>query len=105
MILQLVLLLGCLTHLPKLNSFPWTAFLFKGFENGIVQEFSTSDYMCEGSISHFVSFLIKEDSLETLIVIFENVSPKFFFFFFTEYEEFRNFSFDSKFSIFTDSHS
>ena len=30
---------------------------------------------------HFASFLIKEDSLETLIVIFENVSPKFFFFY------------------------
>ena len=33
----------------------------------------------ECSISLFASFLEKENSLETLIVIFENVSPKGFF--------------------------
>ena len=57
----------------------------------------------ECSISLFASFLEKENSLETLIVIFENVSPKGFFL--TEHEEFRNFSFDNEFSIFTDSRS
>ena len=48
------------------------------------------------SISLFAGFLEKETSLETLIVIFEKVSPKGFFL--TEYEEFRNFRFDRKFS-------
>ena len=57
----------------------------------------------ECSISLFASFLEKENSLETLIVIFENVSPKGFFL--TEYGGFRNFRFDGKFSIFTHSRS
>ena len=57
--------------------------------------------MAWGSISLFAGFLEKENSLETLIVIFENVSPKGFFL--TEYGGFRNFRFDGKFSIFTDS--
>ena len=35
--------------------------------------------MAWGSISLFVGFLKKENCLETLIVIFENVSPKGFF--------------------------
>ena len=35
--------------------------------------------MAWGSISLFAGFLEKENSLETLIVIFENVSPKGFF--------------------------
>ena len=35
--------------------------------------------MAWGSISLFAGFLEKENSLETLIVIFENVSPKTFF--------------------------
>ena len=57
--------------------------------------------MAWGSISLFAGFLEKENSLETLIVIFDfrdfhqRVSL-------TEYEEFRNFRFDGKFSIFTD---
>ena len=45
-------------------------------------------YMAWGSISLFAGFLEKQNSLETLIVIFEKVSP-----------EFRNFRFDGKFSI------
>ena len=45
--------------------------------------------MAWGSFSLFAGFLEKENSLGTLIVIFENVSPKGFFL--TEYEEFRNF--------------
>ena len=45
--------------------------------------------MAWGSISLFAGFLEKENSLRTLIVIFENVSLKGFFV--TEYEEFRNF--------------
>ena len=40
---------------------------------------STGDYMAWGSISLFAGFLEKENSLETLIVIFENVSSKGFF--------------------------
>ena len=47
--------------------------------------------MAGGSISLFAGFLEKENSLETFIVIFGNVSPKGFFL--TEYEEFRNFPF------------
>ena len=39
----------------------------------------TGDDMAWGSISLFAGFLEKENSLETLIVIFENVSPKGFF--------------------------
>ena len=35
--------------------------------------------MAWGSVSVFAGFLEKENSLETLIVIFENVSPKAFF--------------------------
>ena len=58
--------------------------------------------MAWGSISLFAGFLSKEISLETLIVIFEKVSLKDFL---TEYEGFRNFRFDGKFSKFTDSRS
>ena len=61
-----------------MNLFPWTAFLPEGFENGIIQRFLTGDYMAWGSISLFAGFLEKENSLETLIVIFEKVSPKGF---------------------------
>ena len=86
-----------------MNLFPWTVFLPEGFENGIIQRFLTGDYMAWGSISLFAGFLEKENFLETLIVIFEKVSPKGFFL--TENEEFRNFRFDAKFSIFTDSRS
>ena len=70
----------------------------EGFENGIIQTFLTGYYMAWGSISLFAGFLEKENSLETLIVIFEKVSPKRFFL--TEYEEFRNLCSDCKFSIF-----
>ena len=48
-----------------MNLFPRTAFLAEGFENGIIQKVSLSG-----------GFLENENSLETLIVIFENVSPK-----------------------------
>ena len=66
-------------YLPaKMNLFPWTVFLSKGFENGINQRFLTGDYMVWGSISLFAGFLEEENSLETLIVIFEKVSPKGF---------------------------
>ena len=53
--------------------------------------------MAWGSISLFAGFLEKENSLETLIVIFENASPKGFFLIVCE--EFRNFRFDGNFSI------
>ena len=68
----------CLTYLPKMNLFPWTVFLPDGFENGIIQRFLTGDYMAWGSISLFARFLEKENPLETLIVIYEKVSPKGF---------------------------
>ena len=45
--------------------------------------------MAWGSISLLAGFLEKENSLETLIQIFENVSPKGFLL--TEYEGLRNF--------------
>ena len=73
---QIVLYLEYLTYLPKMNLFPGTAFLPEGFENGIIQMFWTGDCMAWGSISLFASFLEKENSLETLMVNFENVSPK-----------------------------
>ena len=58
--------------------------------------------MTWGSISLFggsvsKTFLEKENPMETLIVISEKG------FFLTENEVFRNFSFEGKFSIFTDS--
>ena len=59
-----------------MNLFPSTAFLSEGFENGKIQRFYTSDYMTWGSISLFGGFLEKENPVETLIVIFENVSSK-----------------------------
>ena len=95
--------MGCLIYLPKMNLSPWTVFLPEGFENGVVQRFLSCDYMAWSSISLFAGFLQKENCLETLIVIFEKVSPKGFFV--TEYEEFWNFRFDGKFSIFTDNRS
>ena len=52
-----------------------------------------------GQHFNFCRFLEKEK----ILVILENVSPKGFFL--TEYKEFRNFRFDGKFSIFTDSRS
>ena len=85
-----------------MNLFPWTAFLPEGFENGIIQRFLTGDYMAWGSISLFAGFLEKK--------IFANFDCDFRKrftkgLFRTEYEEFRNFRFDGKFSIFTDSSS
>ena len=35
---QIVLQLECLTYLPKMKLFSWTAFLPQGFENGIIQK-------------------------------------------------------------------
>ena len=35
---QIALQLECLTYLPKMNSFPWTACLPEGLENGIIQK-------------------------------------------------------------------
>ena len=86
-----------------MNWFPWTVFLPAGFENGIVLRFLIGDYMAWGSVVFFAGFLEKENCLETVIVIFENFSSQGFFL--TEYEEFRNFRFDGKFSIVTDSRS
>ena len=62
-----------------MNLFAWTIFLPDGFENGIIQRFLTGDYKAWGSLSLFAGFLEKENSLGTLIVILENVSPKGFF--------------------------
>ena len=66
------------TYRPKMNLFPSTAFLLEGFENGIIQRFWTDDYMVWGSISLVAGFLEKENSLETLIVIFENFHQRVF---------------------------
>ena len=77
--LKIVFGLVRVTYLPKMNLFPWTVFLPDGFENGIIQRFLTGDYMTWGSISLLAGFLEKENCLETLIVIFESVSPKGFF--------------------------
>ena len=74
---QIVFRLRCLTYLAKMKLFPQTAFLPEGCENRIIQR----RLYCvdERSISLFASFLEKENALETLILIFENVSPKGFF--------------------------
>ena len=72
--------------------FPWTVFLPEGFENGIIQRFLTGDYMAWGSISLFAGFLENENSLETLIVIFEKFSPNGFLWLNTK--NFENFPFD-----------
>ena len=88
-----------------MNLFPWIAFLPKGFENGIIQKvLDRRLYMAWGSISLFGGFLENENSLETLNVIFENVSPKGSFWLKMKYFR-RNFSFDGEFSIFADSRS
>ena len=74
---QIVMQLECLSYLPKMNLFPWIAFLPKGFENGIIQKvLDRRLHMAWGSISLFGGFLENENSLETLNVIFENVPPK-----------------------------
>ena len=61
-----------------MNLFPSTVVLPEGFENGIIQRFLTGDYMAWGSISLFAGFLEKENSSETVTVIFKKVSPKGF---------------------------
>ena len=68
-------------YLPaKVELVSWTTFLPKGFENGIIQEFSTSDYMLEGSISCFACFLVKENSLETDCDFRKCLTKGFFFY-------------------------
>ena len=59
-----------------MNLFPWTAFLPEGFENGIIQKVLDGRIYGVGQHFTFCGFLENENSLETLIVIFENVSPK-----------------------------
>ena len=61
-----------------MNLFLWTVFLPEGYENGIIQRFLTGDYMAWGSISLFAGFLENENSLETLIVIFEKFHKRVF---------------------------
>ena len=70
-------------YLPKMNLFLWTTFLSKGFKNGIIQRFwrfLNSDCMAWTQHFTFAGFRKKGNSLGTLIVIFDNVSPKGFFF-------------------------
>ena len=59
--------------------------------------------MAWGSISLFAGFLEKKKLFENFDCDFRKSFTKGFFL--TEYEEFRNFRFDGKFSIFTDSRS
>ena len=69
-------------YLPKMNLFLWTTFLSKGFKNGIIQRFwrfLNSDCMAWTQHFTFAGFRKKGNSLGTLIVIFDNVSPKGFF--------------------------
>ena len=73
---QTVLQLKCLSYLPKMNLFPLIAFLPKGFENGIIQKVLDRRLYGVGQHFTFCRFLENENSLETLNVIFENVSPK-----------------------------
>ena len=74
---QIVFRLRCLTYLAKMKLFPQTAFLPEGCENRIIQRRLYG--VDERSISLFASFLEKENGLETLSLIFENVSPMGFF--------------------------
>ena len=76
-----------------MNLFPWTVFLPEGFETGIIQRFSTGDYMAWGSISLFAGFLEKRKFFGDFD--FRKCFTKGFFL--TQYEEFRNFRFDGKF--------
>ena len=69
-------------YLPKMNLFLWTTFLSKGFKNGIIQRFwrfLNGDCMAWTQHFTFAGFRKKGNSLGTLIVIFDNVSPKGFF--------------------------
>ena len=58
---------------------PWTVFLPKGFENGIIQRFLTGDHMAWGSISLFAGLLEKENSLDSLDCDFGESFTKGFF--------------------------
>ena len=90
---QIALQLECLTYLPKMNLFPWTAFLLEGLENGIIQ----------GQHFTFWRFSRKWKFFGNFDCDFRKCFTKGFFL--TENEVFRNFSFDGEFSIFTDSRS
>ena len=76
---QIVLLLGRLTYLQRwFVSF--NRFSFRGLWKWYNLKALGQRLLAWGSISLFAGFLEKENSLETLMVIFENVSPKGFFF-------------------------
>ena len=73
---QIILQKGCLTYLQR-----WICFLGQPFSPRALKmvwfkRCWTGDYMAWGSISLFGDFLENENSLETLIVIFETDSPK-----------------------------
>ena len=46
-----------------MNLFPWTVFLPKGFENGIIQRFLTGDHMAWGGAFHFLPVFSKKKIL------------------------------------------
>ena len=98
---QIVLQLECLTYLPKMNLFPWTAFLPEGFENGIIQKVLDRRLYGVGQHFTFWRFSRKWKFFGNFDCDFQKCFTKGFFL--TENEVFRNFSFDGEFSIFTDS--
>ena len=90
-------------YLPKMNLFLWTTFLSKGFKNGIIQRFwrfLNGDCMAWTYISLLPVFAKKEILWELWLWFSIMFHQRVFFL--TEYEEFRNFSFDGESLIFTD---
>ena len=100
---QIALQLECLTYLPKMNLFPWTAFLPEGFENGIIQKVLDRRLYGVGQHFTFWRFSRKWKFFGNFDCDFQKCFTKGFFL--TENEVFRNFGFDGEFSIFTDSRS
>ena len=95
---RVVLQLECLTYLPKMNLFPWTAFLPEGFENGIIQKVLDRRLYGVGQHFTFWRFSRKWKFFGNFDCDFRKCFTKGFFL--TENEVFRNFSFDGEFSIF-----
>ena len=94
---QIALQLECLTYLPKMNLFPWTAFLLEGFENGILQKVLDRRLYDVGQHFTFWRFSRKWKFFGNFDCDFRKCFTKGFFL--TENEVFRNFSFDGEFSI------
>ena len=45
----------CLSYLPKMNLFPWLAFLPEDFENGVIQKVFGPATIWRGAAFHFLA--------------------------------------------------